>query len=343
MSASASGSSRGRRARAGALLVATALVALAAAAQDEPGKDEPAGRHRYEPVADWLDVPAGELGNTHGDLVLDAAGRLYVNTDTDDAVIVFDREGARVGAFGAELAGGLHGMCLVERDGVELLWLAHTGRHEVLLVTLEGERLRTLPWPEASGKYESADGYRPTGVAEAPDGTLFVADGYGAGWVHRFDAEGAYLSSFGGPGEEPGRFRTPHGLWVDTRREPPVVLVADRENGRLQRFTLEGEHLDVVDVELRRPCQVKERGGFLVIADLAGRVTILDPDDRLVAHVGDNPVVEQRANHGVAPADWRPGVFTAPHAAAWDADGDLFVMDWNRYGRVSKLARVGAD
>jgi glucose/arabinose dehydrogenase len=196
--------------------------------------------------------------------------------------------------------------------------------------------------PEASGHYQSADGYRPTGVAEAPDGTLFVTDGYGAGWVHRFDSEGAYRSSFGGPGDEPGRFRTPHGVWVDTRRAPPTVLVADRENGRLQRFTLEGEHLEVLEVELRRPCQVKECGGFLVVADLAGRVTILDADDRLVAHVGDNPVVAQRAEHGVPPAAWRPGVFTAPHAAAWNAAGDLFVMDWNRFGRVSKLARIDA-
>jgi DNA-binding beta-propeller fold protein YncE len=272
--------------------------------------------------------------------VFDSSGLLYVNTDTEDAVIVFDPVGERVRAFGTELAGGLHGMCLVERDGRERLWLAHTGRHEVLQVTLDGEPVHTIPWPEASGHYESADGYRPTGVAEAPDGTLFVTDGYGAGWVHRFDSEGAYLSSFGGPGDESGRFRTPHGVWVDTRRAPPTVLVADRENGRLQRFTLEGEHLEVLEVELLRPCQVKECGGFLVVADLAGRVTILDEEGGLVAHLGDQPDEALRARNDVGRELWREGEFLSPHCARWDSRGDLYVMDWNAAGRVSKLERV---
>jgi len=331
-----------RRARA-LLLLASALLICAAAAVQEPAEDTDvlgAGPQRYRWVPGWPEVAPGALGSTHGDLIVDSAGLLYVNTDTEDAIQVFAADGRHLRSFGSELAGGLHGMCLTEVDGREALWLAHTGRHEVLLVTLEGEVLRTLGWPEASGHYAGPEEYRPTGVAVAPDGTLFVTDGYGAGWVHRFDAQGRYLDSFGGPGEEPGTFRTPHGIWVDRRESPPVVLVADRENGRVQRFTLAGELVDVLAVELRRPCQIKERGGFLAIADLAGRVTLLDASNRLVAHLGDNPDVEQRANQGVPPEAWRDGTFTAPHAAAWDADGNLFVMDWNRYGRVSKLERL---
>jgi sugar lactone lactonase YvrE len=146
------------RVRLGLVLIGAALVAAAGAAQDpEP---EPAEHHRYEPVAGWLAVPPGELGSTHGDLVFDASGLLYVNTDTEDAVIVFDVDGKRVRAFGPELAGGLHGMCLVERDGRELLWLAHTGRHEVLQVTLEGQPVRTIPCPRPPGTTS-----RPTATA----------------------------------------------------------------------------------------------------------------------------------------------------------------------------------
>ena len=348
MSRSVTRSSLARRVSAGTFSLRTrtglaafggALVLLAAGAKQTTGdaRETDPARHAYAAVAGWPDVDPGELGNTHGDLAFDSAGNLYVSTDSEDAVVVFAPDGSRLRAFGAELAGGLHGMCLVNDGERELLWLAHTGRHEVLQTTLEGEVLRTIPWPEASGHYEDADGYRPTGVAQAPDGTLFVADGYGAGYVHRFGPEGDYLSSFGGPGEEPGRFRTPHGLWVDTRGDTPEVLVADRENGRLQRFDLSGNLLGVVPVELRRPCQVKERKGLLVVADLAGRVTLLDAENRLVAHVGDNPDPDLRAQNGVPPERWRDGVFTAPHAAIWDEHGNLFVMDWNRFGRVSKL------
>ena len=324
-------------------LAAGGLVLAAGLAQDEAGdgaENLGAGEHVYRWVPGWLQVPGRELGNTHGDLIVDSAGRLYVNTDTERAVMVFAPDGTFLRSFGEELAGGLHGMCLTRRGEDELLWLAHTGRHEVLLVTLEGEILQRVGWPETSGLYESAEAYRPTGVAVDPAGGLYVADGYGASWIHRFDAEGTYLDSFGGPGEEPGRLRTPHGIWVDARGDEPLLLVADRENGRLQRFTLAGEHVDVLTDDLRRPCMVKEQAGYLLVPDLAGRVTIVGPGGETVCHLGDNPDPKKRANHGVPPDEWRDGWFTAPHSAAWDRDGNLYVMDWNRWGRVSKLERV---
>jgi hypothetical protein len=299
------------------------------------------GAHVYRWVPDWLQVPGGgELGNTHGDLIVDADGQLYVNTDTERAVMVFAPDGSFVRSFGADLAGGLHGMALVSEGEREVLWLAHTARHEVLKTTLEGEVLQTIGWPEASGLYEHKGKYRPTGVAIAPDGTVFVGDGYGASWIHRFGADGTYQKSFGGPGTDPGELRTPHGVWIDTRGDEPNLVVADRENGRLQRFSLEGEPLSVFEVELRRPCGVKEQDGFLLVPDLAGRVTIVGPAGELVCHLGDNPDPAKRANHGVPRIEWRDGEFTAPHSATWDAAGNLFVMDWNAAGRVSKLERV---
>ena len=319
-----------------------ALAAWSSGALD--GEDGPrlgAGAHTYEWIEGWGGAADGsDLGSTHGNVAVDSTGRVYVNTDTERAVCVFAADGRPLGSWGAELAGGLHGMVLVREDGEEFLYLTHLGRHELLKTDLPGEILWTLGWPEESGLYAQEDEYLPTSVAVAPDGRIFVADGYGKGYVHRYDAERRYLGSFGGPGVEPGEFQTPHGLWLDTRREPPVLIVADRRNHRLQVFDLEGEHLEIVTGFFRRPSSFSEQGGFLAVADLGGRVTLLDPENRLVFHLGDNPDPGRRGTNQVGREAWKAGEFLAPHGIAWTPGGDLVVADWNVTGRVSFLRRV---
>jgi hypothetical protein len=297
--------------------------------------------HVYVWDADWLQLPDGqELGNTHGEIVVDRQGRVHLNTDTEQAIMTFAPDGRFLSAWGAQFREGLHGMTLVEEGGEEYLYFVHFGRHEFVKATLEGEILWRQGFPSTSGLYERADQFRPTSIAVAPDGRLFVADGYGEHWVHLYDADRNYLRSIGGPGSEAGRFNTPHGVWVDTRREPPELLVADRENHRLQRFDLDGGLLGVVEGPFRRPCKIQARGDDLVIPDLAGRVTILDGNNQLVTQLGDNPDENLRANNGVPRALWEEGRFLAPHSAAWDARGNLYVMDWNHLGRITRLVRV---
>jgi len=329
------------------LLLAAAIGCAVGPADADPRAADPdwlrlgSATHRYAWDRAWGRLPDGQpLGNTHGGVAVDRLGRIYVNTDTERAVMVFAADGRLLDSWGAELAGGLHGMCLVERDGEERLWLTHTGRHEVLETTLDGEVLRTLAWPEASGEYARAGEYRPTGVAVAGDGRVYVADGYGKGLIHEYAADGSWTRCWGGPGTEPGRFRTPHGILLDTRGAEERLVVADRENARLQLFNLEGQLLEVVEGMLRRPCMAAQRGDELVVADLAGRVTVLGPDNQLVAQLGDQPDPAKRANNGVPKEQWAQGEFLAPHAAAWDGDGNLYVMDWLALGRVTRLERL---
>ncbi len=299
------------------------------------------GQHTYEWVSGWGKLPGEmKMGNTHGAIVSDAAGHIYVNTDSEHAVLVYSAEGELVRSFGKEFRGGLHGMTIVREGDEEFLYVAHTGRHEVAKLTLEGETLWTLGYPRESEIYASPDEYRPTSIAVTPDGDLYVADGYGKSWVHHYDAERNYLSSFGGPGTEPGKMRTPHGIWFDDRGERPVIGVADRENGRLQFFDLRGQLLSVVSGVFRRPCSIQELGGHLVVADLAGRVTILNDKNELVCQLGDQPDPKLRGQNGVPVEQWVDGQFISPHNAHWDARGDLYVLDWVSAGRVSKLRRV---
>lgn len=329
------------------VLTASTASSIALAAEDEGGATDPPaeivlgdGSHSYRWDVTWPRLD-GDLGNTHGGVVFDAEGNVYVNTDTERAIMVFSPDGELLRTFGEAWAGGLHGMAMDVEEGREFLWLCHTGQHAVIRVTLEGEETLRIGPPDEAGVYDRPDAFRPTGVCVAPDGDLFVADGYGLGFVHRFARDGGWKATFGGPGSEPGRFRTPHGLCIDRRSDPPTLLVADRENARLQRFSLEGEFLAVLaEGELRRPCAVSQRGDYLLIPDLAGRVTILGRDDEVLVHLGDQPDPALRANNGVPRERWKNGEFLAPHGAAWDRYGNLYVADWNASGRVTRLLRA---
>ena len=178
-------------------------------------------------------------------------------------------------------------------------------------------------------------------VVFAPDGRLFVGDGYGRSWVHLYDAQRKYLRSIGGPGKDDGKFQTPHGLWLDRRGKEPLLLVCDRENHRLQWFTLAGEFVRKVEQGLKRPCNVWPLAdGGLAVADLVGRVTILGQDDQVVCHLGDAADPKLQAQNGVGREHWRDGVFFSPHSVCADRQGNLYVMDWNAVGRISKLLRV---
>ena len=325
------------------LLLAAGVLSLA---EQEPAPIRfQAGAHVYEWVRGWGTLPGQKpLGNTHGCIVVDSKDRVYLCTDTEDAVVVFDRDGKVLKTWGKELAGGLHGLALVREGGQEFLLLAHIGRHQVLKATLEGEILWTLDYPKESGIYEKPEQYLPTSVAPLADGGFLVADGYGRSWIHRYDKARKYVKSFGGPGTELGKLQTPHGIWVETRGEQPVLLVADRENQRIQVFDLDGKPLrEIKDVEhdlLRRPCHMHPFESELAVADLAGRVTLLDSRLGLVAHLGDNPDPAKRARNDVLPPEWKDGEFISPHCANWDSQGNLYVTDWVSTGRITKLARV---
>lgn len=327
------------------LLVRLALIGLLSAGFASAREDDAirlgSGRHVYEWVRDWAKLPEGRtLGYTHGCVAVDAHDRVYLETDTEDAVMVFEPDGTFVTSWGKELAGGLHGMAIVQEEGGEYAYLAHIARGEVIKATLAGEVLWTIGWPEESGIYANAGEYHPTSVAVAPNGHLYVADGYGKSWIHHYDAERRYVGSFGGPGEAPGKLKNPHGLWVITSGEHTVLLVADRENARLQIFDLEGQPLRVISEGLRRPCHAQPRGGDLVVADIDGKVTILDSRGELVTHLGENLDLAQRKRRNVPRAAWRDGTFISPHCARWDSKGDLYVVDWLLEGRITKLRRV---
>lgn len=298
------------------------------------------GAFTYRSVPGWCRLPdATPLGNTHGAIVIDRAGLVYFNTDTERSIMVYRPDGRFVRAIAGDYP-GIHGMVLRTEDDEEYIYAAHLLGKEVLKLRLDGTVVWSFGVPMESGKYDDDPAaFSPTAVAVAANGDIYVADGYGRNWIHQFTADRVYVRSFGGPGEAPGRFHTCHGMAIDDRGDLPRLLVCDRENRRIQRFALDGTFVDVVAKGLGRPCAVAFHAGTMAVAELEGRVILLDESFRVLAHLGDNKDPSQWANNGVPPADWIDGVFTAPHGCCFDVHGNLYVMDWNATGRISKMER----
>jgi hypothetical protein len=299
------------------------------------------GKHRYEWIRNWAKLPDGvRFGNTHGTVVIDSHGRILMNTDSENAVMIFDPDGRYIKGWGKDWKGGSHGMMIRKDGNTEFVYITHHSRHQFAKFTLDGEEVWVKDYPAQSGAYKESTEFRPTSIAFAPNGHFYVADGYGKHWVHHYDAKAEYVGSWGGEGTEPGKFKTPHGIWVDTRGSTPAVLVADRANHRLQWFTLDGKYLKMMDQNLRLPSGFDQRGDDIAIADLAGRVTILGKDNSVVTHLGDNPDPEKRAKNPIPPEQWVDGLFISPHGVRWDKDGNLYVEEWLSTGRITKLKRV---
>ena len=299
------------------------------------------GNHKYEWVRGWARLPDGmRFGNTHGAVVIDARGRVLMNTDSDNAIMIFGADGRFIKAWGKEWRNGTHGMALHREGKTEYLYLTHFNRHEFAKCTPDGEVVWVKGYPKEAGVYQSAEEFKPTGIAFAPGGDFYVTDGYGKSYVHQYNGKGDYVRTFGGEGSGVGQLKQPHGIWVDTRRPTPRVLVADRANHRLQFFTLDGRPDGMVTEDLRLPSNFHQRGPDIVIADLQGRVTIIDKDNKLITHLGDNEDPKLRGQNPVPPEQWKDGQFISPHCPRWDAEGNLYVAEWLSSGRITKLKRL---
>jgi hypothetical protein len=236
----------------------------------------------------------------------------------------------------------MHDVEIREEDGVEYVYAARNNDREGIKFRAEdGKIVLKLVYPEESGL--DLVRFNPTAITVGPDGRIYLSDGYASNHIFIYNQEGEYLKHFGIKGNGLKAFNTAHGMTLDTRYDPPRLLVCDRNHqpkGRLLHYDLEGNFMSVVITGLGMPTSAAVQGDYVAVPDLHGRLVILDKSNTIMAVLGHNADPKQRANHGVKQKDWIEGVFSGTHGSNWDKDGNLYIQDWNVDGRIMKLVRV---
>ncbi len=338
---------------AGAVAAVNKTGPLLLGVEDKAGAKNPiigAGEHRYECHHDWGQLPSHIRWETTHGVTVDEAGLIYIKHQGHggkqmDTIVVFDPSGKFVRSFGKGYYPGGHGIDIRKENGEEFLYLCDIHHCTVSKTNLKGDEVWKFDrsrMPETYKGKKTGD-FKPTNVAFHPDGGFYVADGYGSNFIHQFDKDAKLIRTFGGGGNTPGKFSTPHGIWIDDRpgREPALV-VADRANARLQYLSLDGKPQSILK-EVLFPAHFDIRGDVLLVPDLHARVSLFDKNNKVIVHLGDDAawIAEvKKMQIRNDPKRWVAGKFVHPHDACFDRDGNIFVAEWVDTGRVSMLKKV---
>lgn len=295
------------------------------------------GNKRYRLNEQWskADVSRNPVNDCH-EMVQDKKGRIILLTnETKNNVLIYDKSGKLLDSWGTEYPGA-HGLTLFNEGGDDVLFICDNNRHQVIKTTIEGRVLLTLDYPKETGAYTKADEYIPTETIIAPNGDIYVADGYGKDFVIQYDSKGNYLRHFGGRGEEARHLRNAHGICIDTRNGKQELIVTSREQNAFKRFTMEGEYIGTIAMPGAWVCRPVIKGDFLYAAVLqsssrlwqqSGFITILDKQDKVISNLaGTEP---QYVNGQLQEMYQTIKAFSYPHDVCIDDDECLYLAQWN--------------
>jgi hypothetical protein len=316
-----------------AAIVSFALVAPVAAALE------------FTPVADWLKLPEGraQLGGMHGDIAVSSRGEVFVSVEDPQAGLQVYGADGRFLRNVPDAPPDFHGFVIRRQADGEFIYGARLRGQTILKLGLDGKVALSIPATAIPDEFKARNARSGqlamllTGLDVAPNGDIYVTDGYASDFVHRFDRTGKYIKSFGGKAA-PYNFNTLHKIAIDTRFQPARIIGVDRANNRVVHMSLEGEFLGVVATDLLLPAAVTIDGDNAIIGELTGRVTILDKAGAVMARVGTNTEKGVGTNQ-MKPDQWRTGFVLSPHGVAVNDKGDLFVAEFNAVGRVHRFNR----
>ncbi len=327
------------------------------------------GEFRYKVDKNWakISVNSNPLSNCH-EMVQDSKGRLIMlGDDTHNNILIFDKSGKLLDYWGTAFPGG-HGLTISREGGEDFLLLTDCGWYQnragdwnpqagqVVKTTLDGKLLFSIGHPRTIGIYSDEEPFMPTETAVAPNGDIYVADGYGSDYIIQYNHRGQYIHHFGGHhNQDPDHnLHNAHGVAVDLRdKNRPVLICTSREENCFKIFTLDGRFLRRVDLPGMYVCRAVPDGDHIyagicwskdasgkMLDDNSGFVTILDRDNRVVSNPGGAAPLYR---DGVLQQTLRAAnpVFQHGHDVCVDEDKNLYVCQWNAaHTAPVKLVRV---
>lgn len=306
--------------------------------------------HQFRLIRGWGDLdPEFYPVNDCHEMVIDKSGRIFLLTnECKNNILIYDRSGKLLGSWGHEYPGA-HGLTLHGGEEGEALFITDYERHQVFKTDLAGQVLMILDYPVETRMYAGPEQYLPTETAVAPNGDIYVTDGYGLQYVIQYDSRGRYIRHWGGKGTADDAFDCVHGIAVDDRAPGgPTLLITSRNQNALKRFSLDGVYQETIYLPGSFVCRPVIKGDHIYAAvfrsgsntqEASGYITILDKNNRVISTPGGTrPEYE---NGILKPQRQAPPIFIHPHDVCVDTDENLYVCQW-KAGRSYpvKLERI---
>lgn len=291
----------------------------------------------YEVQEEWgtLDPVCYPVADCH-EMVRDKTGRIFLLTnETKNNILIYHPSGELAGSWGHAYSGG-HGLSLTEENGEEFLFITDTERHQVIKTTLNGLEVMVIDYPSMIDAYHHKEDFCPTETAIAPNGDIYVTDGYGKQFVIQYDRLGKYIRHWGGYGQDDGHFDCVHGVAVDLRDVAvPSLIITSRNHNSFKRFSLDGCYLSTISLPGSFVCRPVISGDLLYAAVFrsgtntnvgSGYITILDRDDRVISTPGGSKPIY----HGTMLQEQyqENNIFIHPHDVSVDTEGNIIVCQW---------------
>lgn len=353
-----------------ALAVAKPATAFSILHQDRQPDDPVIGHGAFTYKADknWakISVNSNPLLNCH-EMVQDSKGRLIMLGDnTRNNILIFDKSGKLLDYWGTAFPGG-HGLSISREGGEDFLLLTDCGwfqdktgvwtkqAGQVVKTTLDGRLLFAVGHPRTIGIYKDDEPFMPTETAVAPNGDIYVADGYGSDYIIQYNSRGQYIRHFGGHNNtnKEHNLVNAHGVAVDLRdKNNPLLICTSREENCFKVFTMDGKFIRRIDMPGMYVCRAVEDGlnvyaGVCWSKDAEGKrnsnsgfVTILDNNNKVASNPGGNAPVYKDGNLQPTLQAVNP-VFQHGHDVCVDEDKNLYICQWNaNHTAPVKLTRV---
>jgi peptidylamidoglycolate lyase len=276
----------------------------------------------YEVSTNWAQLPAGVEWGPVIAVAFDGKDNIWVLRwmGFEPSVIAVTTQGKYLKSWGKGLFGrGAHSI-YVDRDG--FIWTTDNVDNTVYKFDQQGKVLMTLGKRGVAGDNASQDAFDgPSGVLVAPNGEIYVTDGYRNSRIVKFSKDGKFQKIIGGTkSSEPGLFDLPHGVVMDSRGR---LVVADRNNKRVQILDKDGKFVEQwADLKLLNP------SGLLITADdtvYVSDTNRANPDMSTITVVKSGKILNVIT-----------GLAGLPHQIAMDRTGALYMADTKPGNNVIK-------